>query len=172
MKTIVLFAAFLFLAACADTARVNTSPQYASANLDRSASAYVAVSRDGSYGAENYTGSGRMLTQIIRSSLLMHMDRVQDASSRQNLTDALRSARSGGHKYLFFPSILHWEDRATEWSMKPDVVRVKIEVLDVASSSRVSAATINGQSGMATFGGDRPQDLLPKPVENYIRQLF
>jgi hypothetical protein len=45
-------------------------------------------------------------------------------------------------------------------------------VIDLASGQPVSSATIDGTSGLATFGGDHPQDLLPEPIKKYVDQLF
>ncbi len=36
----------------------------------------------------------------------------------------------------------------------------------------MDSAIIKGKSGLATFGGDHPQDLLPKPVGEYIDALY
>ncbi|ELW8199044.1 DUF4823 domain-containing protein, partial [Yersinia enterocolitica] len=67
---------------------------------------------------------------------------------------------------------LHWEDRATEWSGKPDIIAIKITVYNAASDNIISSTIINGKSKWATFGGDHPQDLLAKPVSEYISSLY
>ncbi|MGL1931348.1 MAG: DUF4823 domain-containing protein [Desulfotalea sp.] len=67
---------------------------------------------------------------------------------------------------------MHWEDRATEWSGLPDKAEIKMVVIDVKSNNKISVATIKGSSGLATFGGDHPQDLLPDPIKKYINSLF
>jgi hypothetical protein len=36
----------------------------------------------------------------------------------------------------------------------------------------VEQANVSGRSGWATLGGDHPQDLLPKPVGEYVASLF
>jgi hypothetical protein len=45
-------------------------------------------------------------------------------------------------------------------------------VYDLGTSEVVSAVTIDGKSGLATFGGDHPQDLLSEPVVKYVNSLF
>jgi Domain of unknown function (DUF4823) len=67
---------------------------------------------------------------------------------------------------------LQWEDRATEWSAKPDVASVKISIVAAKSGQLIDSAVINGKSGLATFGGDHPQDLLPKPMADYASSMF
>jgi len=74
--------------------------------------------------------------------------------------------------YFVVPEILHWEDRNTEWSGKKDVIEIKITVVDAASGSALASSVISGKSKWATFGGDHPQDLLPKPLQAYVDSLY
>jgi hypothetical protein len=73
---------------------------------------------------------------------------------------------------LLYPQILQWEDRATEWSGKPDIAAVKLSVLSTDTGALLDSVIIEGKSGLATFGGDHPQDLLPKPMAEYAASLF
>jgi Domain of unknown function (DUF4823) len=80
--------------------------------------------------------------------------------------------RKSEFKYLVYPTILHWEDRATEWSALPDRVEVKIDLIETATGKLLDSVVIRGKSGVATLGGDHPQDLLPKPVDEFVSTLF
>ena len=82
------------------------------------------------------------------------------------------AAKASGATYLVAPEILHWEDRATEWSGKPDRVDVDIRVIAPTSGAVIASSVISGKSKWATFGGDHPQDLLPEPVDEYVGTLF
>ncbi|TPH14711.1 DUF4823 domain-containing protein [Litorilituus lipolyticus] len=53
-----------------------------------------------------------------------------------------------------------------------DKADIKIVVVDVKTLEVKSSVIIKGSSGLATFGGDHPQDLLPKPTSDYIKTLF
>jgi hypothetical protein len=70
------------------------------------------------------------------------------------------------------PEILHWEDRATEWSGIPDRVEVKLLVLEAQGNKEIASIVISGKSKWATFGGDHPQDLLPEPIKQYVESLY
>ena len=94
------------------------------------------------------------------------------AQSYQSFDDALKFTRDNGYKYLVYPTILHWEDRATEWSAIPDRVEVKIDIIESTTAKLLDSVVIKGKSGLATFGGDHPQDLLPKPVGEFVSTLF
>ena len=36
----------------------------------------------------------------------------------------------------------------------------------------LASAVVSGKSGLATFGGDLPEHLLPKPLADYAATLF
>ena len=99
------------------------------------------------------------------------MEHVEIGLERQSLEEALQSARAQSAKYVVFPVILAWEDRATEWSGKADRVSVKISIVEVHTEDVLNTAVVSGRSGLATLGGDHPQDLLPLPVDEYLSRL-
>jgi hypothetical protein len=159
-------------AGCADTYRMVRSEAPSNVRLMPSDTVFIAVPEDGMYGADTYRGSGQTTAQIIYSTFVKRIRTAKVGRSIQSFDEALDFAKKNNHKYLVYPTILHWEDRATEWSAIPDKVEVKIEVIDVASGNRIEAAIVKGKSGLATFGGDHPQDLLPEPVEEFVSSLY
>ena len=162
----------LILVGCADSQKLDINDQFGALKLDRNASAYIAIPANGRYGNKEYHGSGATVAQIIKGALLVHLVQVEIGTKVEDFPKAKSSAALGHHKYLFNPTIVQWEDRATEWSARADKVSVKIAVIDVKSGEQISSATITGRSGLATFGGDHPQDLLPEPITEYIAELF
>ena len=113
-----------------------------------------------------------MTSQILMASFAKRTSVVEIGTSYQRQEDALGFARGKSFAYLVYPTILHWEDRATEWSGIPDKVEVKIQLFNVREGSPVETVFIKGKSGLATFGGDHPQDLLPEPVEKFVSSLY
>lgn len=89
-----------------------------------------------------------------------------------NFEDAIAQAQRADQDILIFPTILHWEDRATEWSMISDKVEIRVDVVQVDSGHIISSGIIKGSSGLATLGGDHPQDLLPEPIAESVSSLF
>jgi len=173
MKRIVAFISFaLFLFGCADTTKITSDLAYGDVVIPKTSTAYVSLPVDGAYGGKPYKGSGNNVATIIRAALLKHLIQVDLASRRENYKAALAAAKKKQADYLFYPSILHWEDRATEWSGLPDKAEIKIIVVSTDNAEVVSSVLIDGTSGLATFGGDHPQDLLPEPVSNYVSTLF
>jgi Domain of unknown function (DUF4823) len=163
----------LLLAACADTHYVvRSSGASQSTALARGGNAYVAVSNDGRYGNTLYSGSGAMASQAVSAAFAPFMRSITVSPKPEEFDQALQSAKSGNYTYLIYPQILHWEDRATEWSAKPDVAFVKVSIINARTAEVIDSAIINGKSGLATFGGDKPQDLIPKPLSEYAASLF
>lgn len=169
IPTIILLV--LALAGCTDTHNIRRSGSQ-DTTLDAAASAYVAVPENGRYGETVYPDSGRMTTSEIIWAFTPHLEKATRGKRIESRGEALATARSGGYTYLIFPEILHWEDRATEWSGLPDRIVVEVSVIDVATAGIIDSARIEGKSKWATLGGDRPQDLLKKPLEDYARSLF
>ncbi len=168
----ILILPLLILVGCADSQKLDINDQLGAASLDRNASAYIAIPANGRYGNQEYHGSGATVAQIIKGALSVHLVHVDIGTKVESFPKATSSAALGHYKYLFNPTIVHWEDRATEWSASADKVSVNIAVIDVKSGEQISSASIYGQSGLATFGGDHPQDLLPEPITEYIAELF
>jgi hypothetical protein len=171
MKFILTIFIAIFLSGC-----MSDSKQFISTNnnnnIDRVERVYVSVPRDGVYGNINYGGSGKNVSRIITMAFSKYNGIVESASRYQSFKEAILYAKNNKYNYLVFPTILEWEDRATEWSGISDRVSIKIAVFNVKTEKRLSSAIVKGKSGWATFGGDHPQDLLPEPVEQYTDSLF
>jgi hypothetical protein len=171
MRSTLLFLSVVVFAGCADTHEIQRVPGTVGA-LSKQASAYVGVPRDGSYGATAYPGSGGLAAQAVAAAFAPHLTRVTVGVRREDFDAALKSAQAGGYTYLLYPEILHWEDRATEWSGRPDQASVKVSVVRTDSGAVLDSAVVGGKSGLGTLGGDRPEHLLPKPLSDYAATLF
>ncbi|MGF1776924.1 DUF4823 domain-containing protein [Vibrio nomapromontoriensis] len=172
MKKHIFLISALALSGCADTHKLNVSEQSSTNKIASSSSVYIALSHDGIYGEKYYIGSGKMLSNIIRARVISQTNDVSVATTPESLRAALATASEKHYDYLLYPTIMHWEDRATEWSGKPDKVEVKISTWDVSADQEVNSVIIEGKSGLGTFGGDHPQDLLPQPISEYLDTLF
>ncbi|TKD64235.1 DUF4823 domain-containing protein [Cobetia marina] len=172
IRALSLLSAMFLLAACADSHQLMKSNGTSGFSMAPDEPLYVSVPRDGVYGSQRYTGSGMTTAQILQGAFLKYADNVSYGNSTQSRSEAWDAAMQAGAIYLVFPTIVHWEDRATEWSGKPDQIEVKVQVIDVATNTVEASAIAKGQSGLATLGGDRPQDLLSKPVNEFVSSLY
>ncbi len=168
-----LAVAFVLLtAACADSARYVRTDSAIHVHLAAADAVYVALPENGSYAEKVYPQSGRMMADAVLAAFSKHCPSVRSAGRVETPDEARASAQQGGEIYVAFSSILHWEDRATEWSARPDRIAVRIDLLDVATGEVVDSAKIEGKSGLGTFGGDHPQDLLDEPIGGFIDSLY
>lgn len=159
------------LAGCADS-HDWTPQQNGSARIATSDRVLVSTPADGEYGNHVYRSSGRNTAKIIYDAVSTKSRYVRIGGVAENFEDAVRQAQRADQDVLIFPTILHWEDRATEWSMNPDKVEIKVDVVNIRTGDVISSGVIKGSSGLATFGGDHPQDLLPEPVAEFVSSLF
>lgn len=171
MKTLAFTLLIFLCAGCADSHQL-VKQQSAELKISVKDTVYISVPKDGGYGNKVYIGSGMNTATIIYSAFAKRIHTVNMGSTIQNFDEAITTARADNKRFLVFPTILHWEDRATEWSAIPDKVEVKIEVVDTQSGNTISSGIISGKSGLATFGGDHPQDLLPASVDEYVGSLY
>ncbi len=172
IKGLMVFVVASFLVACADTHQLIRNDALSAVRLTPADAIFIAVPEDGAYGSDVYRGSGQNTAQIVYSAFAKHTRAAKVGRSVQSFDEALASTRQEGRKYLVYPTILHWEDRATEWSAIPDKVEVKIELVDAETANAMTSGIIKGKSGLATLGGDHPQDLLSEPVEEFVSSMY
>lgn len=171
MKKLIVALAILALAGCSSKYRTDSVTRPAE-RLDAKASAYVMSSNDGAYGGRTYAGSGRALSDAAAAAFSKYMNRIDTAETPEKLDDALAKAKTTGHKYVVQPSILHWEDRNTEWSGRPDRITIKLVVWDAATGKDIAANVSSASSKWGTFGGDHPEDLLPGALAGMVSAMF
>ena len=173
MKKLGLVLFMLFVIGCVHTYDIKTPPSVAGAVLlSTDAGFYVAVPADGRFGEKVYPGSGQTTAASISFALSAMVTRLEVGDVVETRAQALGVAKERNLDYVFESTILHWEDRATEWSGKRDKVSIRVQVVDVSTGNVVSSAAIQGKSKWATFGGDHPQELLQRPLSEYVASLF
>jgi hypothetical protein len=94
------------------------------------------------------------------------------ANAYQSYKDALQFALEKKYRYLVYPTILHWERHATEWNAVPNRIEVKIQVIETTTDALIDGVTVTAKSSTASWGGEHPQDLLPKPFEEFVASLY
>jgi hypothetical protein len=160
----------VFCAGCATT--YEQFGAYRHQPLNPGTPAFVAMPEDGRCGKENYHGSGAITAAVVTAEFARWLQPIHVAERPGTVAENLERARGAGCVYLIVPEILHWEDRATEWSGRPDRLEVRITTFDAATSQAMCSTILRGKSSFWTLGGDQPQDLLTKPIAGYVNGLF
>jgi Domain of unknown function (DUF4823) len=141
------------------------------ASIPAASSVLIGTPENGRYGNTIYEGSGAMTAQALLTAFVTNVKRTEILNSVLKRETGLSKAKEMGFAYYAEPEILHWEDRATEWSGKSDKITILINILDVSSGMQIDRTIIKGTSKWATFGGDHPQDLLTEPINKYVGEL-
>lgn len=130
----------------------------------------IAVPKDGFYSTTVYHGSGQETASALQAAFVRYSEKVSITNTCGDVECLSKATTTEG--YLVVPQILHWEDRATEWSGKRDKLEVKISVYKASNLTLINSTILNGESKLATWGGDHPQDLLAEPINSYVSQLY
>ena len=169
MKRFLTSALIILLSGCTASYQQDQGTEL-SEPLPQSAAVYIVIPADGRSESQVYSNSGMMTADATRSAFSRHTSSIRLVD-----TCGIRSCLAkleGETGYLVVPEILHWEDRATEWSGKAERLEVKITVYDVSTQEILTSTVFNGRSRWATLGGDHPQDLLPGPINEYVDSLY
>lgn len=144
----------ILISGCASSQRLTTTRSAKIAGHSRIA---IRVPNDGGYEGEAAAGSGRAVVAGLQAALIRRFPAVEISERR----DA---------DFYIKPTILNWEDRATQWSGRPDRIGVSLQTF-ARSGALVDATLIEAKSSWWTLGGDHPQDLLAKPFAEYGGRL-
>ncbi|MFX0203268.1 MAG: DUF4823 domain-containing protein [Candidatus Hodarchaeota archaeon] len=171
MKSIMLcvFVAFFATGCAASYKYADLKP--ITAKLDSTKGVLISTPQDGWYENTEYPNSGRMTANAIRAAFSKYSSTVDvvDSCHGENCLNSIDSKKYG---YYVKPDILLWEERATEWSGKPDKIEIQIVIFEAATKEEIANTSYTGKSKWATLGGDHPQDLLPEPTNQFVGSLY
>ena len=168
--TISLLLVTVLLSGCASTYK-QSDLQPLTSKLDSTKGVLISTPQDGWYANTQYRNSGKMTANAIRAAFSKYASVVEVNDSCHG-DDCLSAIDVTKHGYYVKPEILQWEERATEWSGKPDRIEIQIVVFDTMTKKELANSSYTGKSKWGTFGGDHPQDLLPEPTENFVKTLY
>jgi Domain of unknown function (DUF4823) len=170
MKVLLIALIGIFFSGCAASynQQILKSP---TSKLERGKGVFISTPKNGWYGKIEYKNSGKMTANTLKAAFFRFSNNIYISEDCFGLK-CLKTMPTEKYAYYIEPDILHWEDRATEWSGIPDRIEVKISIYDAALGAEIASAVISGKSKWTTLGGDHPQDLLPEPVNQYVESLY
>ena len=170
LQYIISLSIILFLVSCSAKHDITSSTK--NSKLIPQKSIYIALAKDGTYNNTIYPGSGSKTSTALFKSFSMYTNKIEIANQYKPYSAALTQARRNGAIYFIYPTIFGWEDRATEWSGKPDKISIQIKTIKTNTGIILNSTIIEGKSAWATLGGDHPEDLLQKPINDLINSLY
>ncbi|MEX0827627.1 MAG: DUF4823 domain-containing protein [Haliea sp.] len=171
MKKLLVIALIFLITGCTSKYRIDAA-ETPLALVSSGKSFHVILPADGHYGRIKYSQSGMMLASEVRAALSIHASKVLISANNDDIDKALIQARNKNFDYVIEPMILHWEDRATEWSGRPDRITIRFVAFDVKTGKKIASTVRSASSKWFTFGGDHPQDLLPELTRQFAAMLF
>jgi len=113
-------------------------------------------------------GSGKAITAALRDSLIQH-GYPAVMSEQSSLKVALIDAGGQQCAYVLRGELTEWVDRATEWSGRPDLTSLSVELYSAKNGSLVGSVT------HSVAGGDSaraPQRFVPELADHSLGKLF
>lgn len=170
LNKILILMITLVVSGCSSTYQ-HTDLQSLAIKLDPNRGVLISVPDDGLYETKQYHNSGQMTANAVRAAFVKNARMVNIAKDCRDI-ECLDKIDVEKYGYFVMPVILHWEDRATEWSGIPDRIEIQLIIFDTVSKKELANSSYIGKSKWATLGGDHPQDLLPEPTNDYVSSLY
>lgn len=168
-----LLGMMLITASCSVTHQLTVDSNYPnSISLERGAEVYIAMPQNGIYEGKVHENSGLQTQTHLRTALLSHVAKVNVGMQFVNADAALTAAKAEGARYLFYPVITLWEDRATAWSGIPDKVGVKVMIYDTTSGQPIYGVELRSKSRAMTMANTDPSNLLPELFKKLSDKLY
>lgn len=171
MKKVLFFVLTLsvVLFSCSSTYNMEKE-KFIEGYLEKNKTFGIATCEDGFYNTEIYENSGRTVANIIKQELTPYSKRVT-IYKKNEILDDFTAEELATNDYIVIPKILHWEDRATAWSGRPDKLEITITIYD-SKKKPLASANISGKSASMTLGTTDPSELLSKPLKEWLLTLF
>ncbi len=131
----------------------------------------LAIPNDASFEGYTYINSGQRVANKVNSSLSDYYS-IIPLGYNENIVSQCREIES---EFMIYPEIVHYEDRATGWSGRPDIIEVKTTLTNLKtlekSSFIYSAKSNMVASGLFEWGNAAPCSLLGQKYKSQVLSL-
>jgi hypothetical protein len=153
----------------------NFVPQGAHLKSAHGAAICLLVPQDASFENEQYPGSGDEIAGYIKDAL--HELGRTFRTVRGQLEGIKPACKDVDAGLALETQILHYEDRITGWSGRPDRIELKLVLFDVEHPSQKRSIYYEAKSnllvsGLLEWGNARPSSLLGDDFSHAIRKLL
>ena len=171
----VLFTAFVFcfflLSSCSAT-RISTINVPSPPAIPADSKVLIMPIADGVERKEGPAqGSGKAVMVALRDALLSHGFKAV-AGEIKNLPEAFLEASKLLCQYVLKGDITEWEDNATPWSGKPDVVSLSIEVYDSKTQKNIGTVSHQAAGAKFDFSERNPDRFYPELADATLGPIF
>ena len=113
-----------------------------------------------------------LAAKTLQNAFQTYATRTQLSGSPVPVSVDITNAAATNCAYLVDPTIVKWEEEPAEWTGKPDVLEMKLQLLQVPDGAVVSSAVFSAKSKWLTLGGDHVEHLLQPFAANWVRALY
>ena len=131
----------------------------------------IMLPNDGTYRGTVYAGSGKVVATKIKRATFGKVQ-TSEIVETTNPKDALAYCKDKSIRFLIQPSILHWEDRATNWSGMRDFIKIEVLLVNTRDTSTLNSIMYNASSSWWTFVNTPPEDMLDESFDKAIHRLL
>lgn len=172
MKKIILFGLFSLIAMLATGCTAsyqngfmqNTSHQYVPSRI------LLITPANGTFEGSEYPTSGNDVITILTKELNKYTQSISTIPTPvpvQNLDDNTLQQ----FDYIIAPEIIHWEDRLTGWSFKPDRIEIRFDIYD-NQRQLIDSYWVKARSAYIVWFSKQPKSLLPVPIRTMLKKMF
>lgn len=131
----------------------------------------IMLPNDGSYGQTVYGGSGRLVAAKIKQATFRKVQNSEIVETAKQ-EEAIAYCKDRDIRFLIRPSILHWEDRTTNWSGIRDRIKLELVLVNPRDRSTLNSLMFNATSSWWTFVNNPPEDMLDESFEEAVQKLL
>ncbi|MCF0216242.1 MAG: DUF4823 domain-containing protein [Fibrobacteraceae bacterium] len=129
----------------------------------------IITPQNGWFGETQYPTSGADVVNALTKQLKRYASSIS-VSEPQEIT-AIADEELAKYDYIFTAKILHWEDRLTGWSFRPDRIEVQFDIYN-NQRELMNSILVKGKSANVVWVSKQPNSLLPKPIKMILEELF
>jgi hypothetical protein len=157
---------------CTTTYNITGNQGFDKSLIDSNKKIYIALPQDGAYNDNIYQNSGYTVQDKLEMALSKYVNLIVSGYNHESIDDAMNNAISKGASYLFYPTITHWEDRATAMSGIPDRVAIKIVVFDLVKKESIYRTELSAKGTSMTMSTTDPSDFLPELFSRFSQAIY
>lgn len=117
-----------------------------------------------------FTNSGTAVAEKTAKAL-------EQKFSQAVVVDSMEQCEVINANYMVAPTIAHWEDQATGWTARPDIIQIDLKASDLKNNAESSELTFTNRSNVGSsvffeFGNTPPEKLLNEKYTEAVLKLF
>ena len=118
----------------------------------------------------DYPGSGNEVASALAKEMQTYSNEIAVIPTPVKITD-IHDVDLERSDYVFIPEILHWEDRATGWSFRPDRIEIRFDIYN-KQRELVNSYLVTGRSAYVVWVSKQPNSLLKAPIREMLETFF